>query len=59
MLGGLDVGLMIRSVPYLAEGALVTILLTVVSVSLGMIGGTILGMARLSSNRIENNLKIA
>ena len=36
-----------------------TILLTVVSVSLGMIGGTILGMARLSSNRIAYTLSSA
>ncbi|MGI6081998.1 MAG: amino acid ABC transporter permease [Limnochordia bacterium] len=56
---GLDVGLMIRSVPYLAEGAVVTVLLTLVSVSLGMIGGTILGMARLSSNRIAYTLSSA
>lgn len=56
---GLDVGLMIRSVPYLAEGAGVTILLTVVAVSLGMVGGTILGMARLSTNRVAHTLSSA
>lgn len=52
----LDVGLMIRSIPYLMEGAGVTLLLTAISVSLGMIFGTVLGMARLSRNRFAYTL---
>jgi glutamine transport system permease protein len=56
---GLDIGLMVRSVGYLAEGALVTIMLTAVAVSLGMMGGTILGMARLSSNRVAHAVSSA
>jgi His/Glu/Gln/Arg/opine family amino acid ABC transporter permease subunit len=56
---GLDVHLMIRSIPYLLEGAYVTVLLTVISVGLGLLGGTLLGMARLSRNPVISRLSSA
>lgn len=56
---GLDIALMIRSIPYLIQGAVVTLILTAASVGLGMIGGTVLGMARLSANKVVYRLSSA
>lgn len=56
---GLDLALMVRNIPYLLEGAGVTLIITAAAVGLGMVGGMFLGMARLSQNRITYTLSTA
>ncbi|TDX52450.1 ectoine/hydroxyectoine ABC transporter permease subunit EhuC [Orenia marismortui] len=45
-----------ESIPYLLKGALMTIKLTTFSVFIGIVLGTILGLARVSKNKLFNNI---
>jgi glutamine transport system permease protein len=56
---GLDTALMYRNITYLLGGAVTTLVLTAAAVGLGLLGGTFLGMARLSQNRVINGLASA
>lgn len=45
---GLDWGLIVRSLPALGQGAVTTLTLTVISISLGLVLGTVIGLMRLA-----------
>lgn len=47
----MDYGLMLSSVPFLLQGAIMTVQITVISVAIGSIIGTFVGMARISKNK--------
>lgn len=48
--------LMVESIPFLLQGALMTVKITAISVSLGILIGTFIGMARISKNKLVYGL---
>lgn len=52
----LDWGLIVRSLPELTAGAVTTLLLTTLSIAIGLVLGTIMGLMRLSRFRIVSTL---
>ncbi|MBI3451417.1 MAG: amino acid ABC transporter permease [Rhodospirillales bacterium] len=49
MTDGFDLGIIVRSVPFLWDGLQLTFLLTAIAVAGGLVGGTLLALCRLSS----------
>lgn len=49
---GLDWGLIVRSLPALGQGAVTTLTLTVISIGVGIVLGTVMGLMRLTRIRV-------